>query len=199
MFWYSLIYPTCRLQIRLRSSTLLSIIFVFRWVYHRVYLSSSQRICHIYGWRANDICPTPCPVEPPKPITDPDALRFEKGESVRKDKLTVDMQKKMQCLSGAVAQACGSLNETSAWRPTAYQAHLYEIYSKKIELKKRSNKKNPAFKPTLDEVDAENGKHGLKNQVGKPGKSRHELGMLLMPIGQKLQMPKWTNWRQVVV
>jgi hypothetical protein len=120
-----------------------------------------------------------CPVEPLKPITDPDALRFENGDKVREDKLDPSMKKKLDCLRDAVSKAGGKLEVTSAWRPMAYQNHLFEIYSKRKKINSKDNKKNPACKAIIAEIEREYGPkpgHGIKSRVAEK-RSLHEDGL----------------------
>ncbi|MEY3997002.1 MAG: hypothetical protein RL344_1345 [Pseudomonadota bacterium] len=135
------------------------------------------------------ICPAPangqraaadceCPVKPLKPITDPDTLKFENGDTLREDKLNPSMKTKLACLRAAVTKAGGTLTVNSAWRPIGYQEHFYEIFSKFNELNTIKNKKNPACKPIRDKIVYEKDtKHGIQRAVAKPSESRHEKGL----------------------
>jgi hypothetical protein len=132
------------------------------------------------------ICPAPangqraaadceCPVEPLKPITDPIAISFENGESVIEDKLAPSMKTKLACLRAAVTKAGGKLKVNSAWRPQAYQDHLYEINEKRKKLEGSPNNTNQFCKPIYKAVMAERDKHQLKPKVAKS--SLHEKGL----------------------
>jgi hypothetical protein len=121
-----------------------------------------------------------CPVEPLKPITDPEALRIEGGDDKIREKLTPGMKKSLACLENAGV----GFKLTSAWRPKAYQDHFYEIYTKLLELDKRKNKTNPACKPIRDAIEVERAKHKianlLKNNKGRKRvaeSSKHSLGL----------------------
>jgi hypothetical protein len=119
-----------------------------------------------------------CPVKPLKPITDPETLRFENGDTLREDKLASSMKTKLACLRNAVSKAGGTLTVNSAWRPIGYQEHFYEIFTKFNELKTTRNKKIAACKPIRDQVIFEkNTKHGIQGKVAKPSESRHEKGL----------------------
>jgi hypothetical protein len=120
--------------------------------------------------RLSDVeCPAPCPVEPLKPITDPDAIRFENGDNVRIDRLSVNTQGRLQCLRNAIAieRPPGSIVVTSAWRPQAYQDHLKEIVDKIVLINSRDNKKIPACAPIRANLEAEKLRHGLRTLVGR--------------------------------
>ena len=119
-----------------------------------------------------------CPVEPLKPITDPETLRFENGDRLREDKLDPSMKTKLACLRAAVTKAGGTLSLQSAWRPIGYQEHFYEIFSKFNELNKPENKKIQVCKPVRDQVVYEKDtKHQIQGAVAKPSESRHEKGL----------------------
>jgi hypothetical protein len=117
------------------------------------------------GRDKNVECPVPCPVEPLKLITDPDAIRFENGDNVRRDKLTATTETNLQCLINAVSQErpSRSFSVNSAWRPTAYQDHFYEIYKKLLELDKDSNIKIPACIPIRNAIEQEANNHRIAN------------------------------------
>jgi hypothetical protein len=121
-------------------------------------------------------CPVPCPVEPLKPITDPDALRFENGDNVRTDRLSANIQRNLQCLRNAIAleRPAGSITVTSAWRPQAYQDHLREIVDKISQINTEGNKKIPACDPIRSDLLLEKARHGLGTIVGRT--SNHTAG-----------------------
>jgi hypothetical protein len=116
--------------------------------------------------------PIPCPVEPLKPITDPIALQFENGSPVWENRLSPDMAGKLQCLRTALAKEKppGSIAVNSAWRPKAYQDHLFEIKSKLEQLKEDVVRKIPACIPIRNQLLGEKRKHGLGTQVGATSK-----------------------------
>jgi hypothetical protein len=128
-------------------------------------------------------CPKSCPVEP---LADykgsPGYDRFESGDTVIKDKLTPDMQKKLQCFESAMANASIKGKVNSAWRPEWYQQHFYEMYEKLLKLDEIDN---PACNARFAEIDAHAAKHGIarfnkggdRTPVGKPEKSNHPQGV----------------------
>jgi hypothetical protein len=120
----------------------------------------------------------PCPVEPLKLITDPDAIRFENGDKVRRDKLSATTEKNLVCLEKAVAleRPAKTIELNSAWRPQSYQDHLREIYLKMLELDKISNKKNPSCAPIRSAIEAERQGHEIAN-LRKDGSRK--------PVGDK--------------
>ena len=118
-------------------------------------------------------CGNVCPIDPLKPITDPEAIRMENGENVILDKLSAETQTALNCLKDEVAKAKGSVSVTSAYRPQAYQDHLYEIFQKRLKLRKMIDD-FPQCKNTLKNIEVENSKHKLKNKVGET--SNHSAG-----------------------
>jgi hypothetical protein len=124
----------------------------------------------------NGDCPVPCPVEPLRPITDPDALRFENGDTVREDRLSSATQAKIQCLRSALSRErpAGSITITSAWRPQPYQDHLKDIVDKLAQLNTHPSKSNPNCAPIKATLMAEKARHGLGTLVGRT--SNHTSG-----------------------
>ncbi len=116
-------------------------------------------------------CPVPCPVKPLKPITDPDALKFERGETLRLNKLSAKMQENALCLVSKAKLAGIPLHIKSAWRPQAYQDHFYEIYTKLLMLDDPINKKNPECAPRIKEIEGEANEHGIA-QIDKRTQKR---------------------------
>ena len=114
-------------------------------------------------------CGNVCPIDPLKPITDPEAIRMENGENVILDKLSTETQTALSCLKGEVAKARGSVSVTSAYRPQAYQDHLYEIFQKRKKVQKIA-KKFQQCDALATNLDNENDKHRLKGKVGKNSK-----------------------------
>jgi len=114
-------------------------------------------------------CQNVCPVDPLKPVTDPDAIRMENGDDVILDKLSTDTQTALSCLRTEIAKSHGTLTVTSAYRSQAYQDHLYEIFDKRKKLSKIL-KKFPQCEEIFNNIDAENNRHKLKNKVGKNSK-----------------------------
>lgn len=121
-------------------------------------------------------CPIP-PLSAP-PFTDPVAQGFENGNRWRPDLLTADYQTKLACVEAAITASGGTSTGTSAYRPTQYQQHFYEIVQKDKDLFPGYMVRHPECQALRDKVTAEMGGHGLKpNQlVAEPGTSRHESG-----------------------
>lgn len=123
-----------------------------------------------------------CPVSPIPELRDPDAISFENGNRWRPDRLTVEYQARLSCVQSAVTAAGGTVTTGSAWRSSAYQAHLQAILAKDGELSKRQGR-SEVIGPECDEVRAdvssEMARHSLKRGqlVAAPGTSRHEHGM----------------------
>lgn len=82
--------------------------------------------------------PPPCPVADLPPITDPDVQAFEDNPD-RSDtaRLTPRMQTALQCLKTATAD--GSPKVGSAYRPSAYNQHLIDVWLKWRELRTDTN------------------------------------------------------------
>jgi D-alanyl-D-alanine carboxypeptidase len=132
-----------------------------------------------------------CPVEPLKPITDPETLRFENGDTLREDLLAPSMKTKLACLKDAVSKAGGKLTPKSAWRPIGYQEHFYEIFTKFKALQREENKKIDACKPILKSITYEkNTKHGIQGNVAPPSTSLHEKGLAFDATWEKITTAK---------
>jgi len=127
-----------------------------------------------------------CPIAPLSAITDPDALDFEANGNVFRthdrngvNRMAAGMlpltgvptEGRIACLQNAIAQWGGRWMPESAWRPEAYQAHLYEISSKWSDLQKRRDHSCDALKA---QIQAEKDRHELGTQVGQ--RSRHTEG-----------------------
>lgn len=122
-----------------------------------------------------------CPVSPLPEMTDTDALAFEAGSRWRPDRLTADYQSRLACVQNAITEQGGTVTPGSAWRPTAYQAHLRAVVTKDSEIRQRANeiKDLPECAEVISEVSAEMSKHSLRpgQAVARPGLSRHERGL----------------------
>ena len=121
-------------------------------------------------------CPVP-PLSAP-PFTDPVAAGFENGNRWRPDLLAADYQTKLTCVEDAITAAHGTYTGTSAYRPTQYQQHLYEIIKKDVKLKPTYMLAHLECQTLRNKVTGEMGGHGLKydQDVAEPGTSRHESG-----------------------
>jgi photosystem II stability/assembly factor-like uncharacterized protein len=112
---------------------------------------------------------TGCTVAPLTPLTDPDALIFEAGNSspdcpgqgvINTDKLVPSLKTAQEAFHAHVVALGGSYCLTSAWRPDAYQAHLLEVYVHWQLLKSNFSDQCHDLRVT---VEAEMDKHTLKN------------------------------------
>ena len=128
-----------------------------------------------------------CPIDPLTPLTDPVALDFDTnpGHRWRPDLLSPVFQEHLTCVENGITARGGKYVGTSAYRPTQYQQHLFEIVQKDKELYPGYMTAHPECQALRDEITQEMGKdkgpppgHGLKfNQpVAPPGSSRHESG-----------------------
>lgn len=108
------------------------------------------------------------------PFTDSVADGFEKGNRWRPDLLTPDYQKKLKCVTDAAG--AGHYSGTSAYRPTQYQQHLYEIVDRDRSLSPRYMSAHPECQLLRNTVTNEMKDHGLKSKqkVAIPGYSNHE-------------------------
>ena len=124
-----------------------------------------------------------CPIPPLTVLTDPVAIGFDNGNRWRPDLLTGDYPAHLTCVENAITAAHGTYTGTSAYRPTQYQRHLYEIVQKDAQLDTENYMPaHPECQALRDEVTGEMGPppgHNLQpgQQVATPGSSRHESGM----------------------
>lgn len=124
-----------------------------------------------------------CPVPGLTPLTDPVAIDFENGARWRPDRLTADYQTKLACVQNGIVARGGTSVGTSAYRPTQYQQHLFEIVDRDFRLSRPGYMgSHPECQTLRDKVTGEMGPspgHALRrNQpVATPGTSRHESGM----------------------
>ena len=83
-------------------------------------------MAYVQNLRADGLCRLPAL----SPITDPLAQQFEaqNGNVVDVADLTPTMQAALNCFQGAVASAGGTITVVSAFRPSAYQDHLREVW-----------------------------------------------------------------------
>ncbi|MCA9362007.1 hypothetical protein KC906_01405 [Candidatus Kaiserbacteria bacterium] len=95
--------------------------------------------------------PGVCPVTPLSPITDPLAQQMENGQTVIWNN---------SALQACVAKFTGLVGGTvtSAYRPPAYQAHLYEVSTKACQLNSISE---PACNDIKAAIESDRLKHGL--------------------------------------
>ena len=134
-----------------------------------------------------------CPIPGLTPLTDQVAIDFDNnvGNRWRPDGLTPAYQEHVSCVEREVRARGGTPVGTSAYRPTQYQRHLYEIVQKDAQLDTENYMPaHPECQALRDEVTGEMGPspgHALTpgQQVAIPGKSRHESGTAfdLTPVG----------------
>lgn len=117
---------------------------------------------------------TSCSVAPLTPLTDADAIAFERGNTVNTDGLTPAMQEALSCVRESVAHAGGSLTVNSAYRPSEYQQHLREVWDKHKLLAANTEK---ACKGLKKKVNAEFTRHRLlASQRPATGSGAHTRG-----------------------
>jgi hypothetical protein len=71
-----------------------------------------------------------CPVQHLTPLTDPLAIQMEAGDNVIIEGLTTEMQQAVDCFENVVFNAGGTLTINSAYRPSQYQQHLWEVWDR---------------------------------------------------------------------
>lgn len=94
-----------------------------------------------------------CKILPLNPITDELALRMENGETVIWENTNPRLR---TCVNKFIGLVGGTV--TSAYRPPAYQKHLYEVSTKACALKNDVSEECSAVKA---EAEADRAKHGL--------------------------------------
>lgn len=99
-----------------------------------------------------------CAVPPLAPLTDPEALRFEAGNTIDTQHLQSSMQTALGCVQTAAAAEGGTVTVSSAYRAPSYQAHLREVWDKWRLLK---DKRDPECDELKHIVQSEFAKHGL--------------------------------------
>jgi hypothetical protein len=112
---------------------------------------------------AGGLCeaPTICPVLPLTPITDPNASLHESGiydEKPDMSRVSAAITQGAECILQKAAASGGHARITSAYRPSAYQAHFWDIYSK---WKLLENNNDPICKVVKDSVLMEKSKHQI--------------------------------------
>lgn len=113
-----------------------------------------------------------CDVEDLKPLTDPLAIKMERGDRVIKDGLTSGMKKALEQFKKAVGDCGGKFSVTSAYRPREYQAHLREVWTKYYLLK---GDNCPECQSLKKKIEGEFNEHNLKFKPA--GESKHSTGM----------------------
>lgn len=118
----------------------------------------------------------PCNVGPISPMTDPEALAMEGGQSVNMDGLTPEMLVSVECFIEQLSGGGGSISITSAYRPPAYQAHLREVWEKREALKDNTEQ---ACAQRKQQVLAHFAQHGLLPSQKPALTSKHTQGLAI--------------------
>ena len=130
--------------------------------------------------------PAPCSLSDLTPVTDPLAQDYENSPNnppLHLDHVNDTLEANINAFIADVQTQLGvSLHMTSAFRPTSYQSHLYEISQKKKSIVTMPADKQAECQDLLNDVNAEIAKHGLNVNaagiptVNPPGTSAHETG-----------------------
>jgi hypothetical protein len=116
----------------------------------------------------------PCSVAALPPVTDADALKFEKGESKDTGDLLPAMSKALEKFKSLVTSVGGSFELKSAYRPPSYQAHLQQVWFKWMEVRNNHDLGCQTLRAQVE--DEFSGHHLLETQ--KPvTSSDHTRGM----------------------
>src|SRR5260370_15227581 len=123
--------------------------------------SQSCQLAPLVSWRAPSM---PCLVMPLPPIQDPVALAFENGfggssGAVDRDDMVPGAARALQRFERVVNTAGGTITVTSAYRPTAYQQHLQQVWDKWMD--ELRNNVEPVCQPLRMQVRQEFRHHGL--------------------------------------
>lgn len=120
-----------------------------------------------------------CSVANLEEITDPVALDFEAGNTIRVDMLTPAASAGLSCMRAEVAQHRGNLRLNSAWRAVPYQAHLRDVYDRWQLLR---NNTSAACRDLKQRVNTEFTQHSLiasqRPAAGSPT-APHALGIAI--------------------
>ena len=135
-------------------------------------------------WSSTPPEPERCRVAGLTPITDPLAQEFENGRSLDLDHVDQALVASANRFITRLQNELGiTTTFTSGFRPTAYQAHLYELRQRKQALQHLTPAQQDACSSLAQQVDAEIARHGLATdphtglpKVNPPGRSQHEFG-----------------------
>jgi D-alanyl-D-alanine dipeptidase len=119
-----------------------------------------------------------CKVAPLSEIGDPEILVFEKNAETAPadvDGLRPDAAQALDTLREIVTSVGGKFELKSAYRPTAYQAHLHEVWVKWV--KELRNNRSTGCRALREEVGAEFGRHQLLVRQQPVPASDHALGL----------------------
>jgi D-alanyl-D-alanine dipeptidase len=133
-----------------------------------------------------------CKVEPLPELRDPEVVAFEMNAETAPadvDGLRPDAAQALDTLKEMVTSAGGTFALKSAYRPSAYQAHLREVWVKWV--KQLRNNRSTGCRALREEVGAEFARHQLLVRQQPVPASDHELGLafdaaVAMPRGARL-------------
>lgn len=131
-----------------------------------------------------------CKVTPLTPLTDAPAQSFENGATVDTEHLQPDMRAALDCVESEVEAANGRVNVASAYRPSAYQAHLREVWDKWRLLK---DLRDPECQALREQVRAEFVRHQLlPSQRPAAPNGRHTTGEAI-DMGSTLPLARFLS------
>jgi hypothetical protein len=119
-----------------------------------------------------------CKVAPLDEIRDPEALALEKNADTAPadvDGLMPDAAHALDTFKELVSSVGGTFDLKSAYRPTAYQAHLHEVWIKWV--KSLRNNRTSGCSALREEVGAEFARHQLLLRQQPVPASDHALGL----------------------
>jgi D-alanyl-D-alanine dipeptidase len=119
-----------------------------------------------------------CKVAPLSEIWDTEALAFENSAETAPadiDGLMPEAAQALDTFKGMVASLGGTFELKSAYRPTAYQAHLHEVWVKWV--KELRNNRSSGCRALREEVGAEFARHQLLVKQQPVPASDHSLGL----------------------
>ena len=119
-----------------------------------------------------------CKVAPLEEISDSEALEFEERAETAPaniDGLRPDAAQAMDSFKEMVTSLGGTFDLKSAYRPTAYQAHLHEVWMKWV--KQLRGNRSSGCRALREEVGAEFSRHKLLARQQPVPASDHELGL----------------------
>ena len=119
-----------------------------------------------------------CKVAPLTEIVDPEAQVFEKNAETAPadvEDLRPDAAQALDALKEMVTSLGGTFDLKSAYRPSAYQAHLHEVWMKWV--KELRNNRSSGCRALREEVGAEFTRHQLMVRQQPVSASDHELGL----------------------
>jgi D-alanyl-D-alanine dipeptidase len=133
-----------------------------------------------------------CRTAPLEEIRDPEALELENNADISPadvDGLMPDAAQALDTFKELVSSVGGTFDLKSAYRPTAYQAHLHEVWVKWV--KELRNNRTSGCSALREEVGAEFTRHQLLLRQQPVPASDHALGLafdaaVVMPRAARL-------------